>query len=98
MWLSCITYDLVALRAMPADQANEILVSIKNKKRDLAGLDNDGESIPEFPAPASFEDPDPNLTSLTIKRSWVTQAKAQEFSDFADAAAEFITASVEEQV
>lgn len=98
MWLSCITYDLVALRALPAEDAFDVLISVMNKRNELAGVDNDGASVPEFPAPASIADIDPNLSTLIIKRSWTTQAKAQEFSDFADAAAEFITASVEEQV
>ena len=97
MWLSSVTYDLVAVRALPPEDAFDIFLSIQNKKADMSLNIGDGSTTPEFPAPITIDEVDPNLTSLIIKRAWSTQDRAQEFADFAVAAAEWITATVEQQ-
>lgn len=98
MWISTSTVDLVALRALPSEQGAELLALLQAKRYELAGTDNDGASTPEFPAVQSIPSVDPNLNTLVIKRNWSTQAKAQEFADFGNATADFITVTVEESV
>jgi len=98
MWLSVVTHDLVALRAAAPDQVSQILLSIQAKKNELSGPENDGQSLPEFSAPTSTDEVDPTSTSLTVKRSWSTQAKAQEFADFVNSTGNFFTATIEQQV
>ena len=97
MWLSSVTYDLVAMRALDHEDVFDILLLVQNKKADMSVNIGDGSATPEFPAPPTMDEVDPNLTSLTIKRAWSTQDRAQEFADFAAAAAEWITATVEQE-
>lgn len=98
MWISTSIVDLAALRALPSEQVAELLALVQTKRYELAGTNDDGASIPGFLQPVSVGDVDPNLTSLVIKRNWSTQAKAQEFADFGNATADFITITVEESV
>lgn len=94
MWLSVLTYDLVGLRS--ADQAisGAVLESIRTKRQELGAIDGAGSAILGDVQP---EEIDPAATTHVIKRAWNSESSARDFADFADAASEFITSSVEEQ-
>jgi hypothetical protein len=99
MWISNVTFDLVTIRTLPEEDVVAVYYSIQNKKEELrfGGGSDEGAPVEGFEKPPQLINLDPNQTHLTIKRIWSTQAKAQEFADFCDTAADWITGAVEEQ-
>ena len=96
MWITTVTFDLVALRALNQVDATDILVSIRSKKDELKTIDGAGGSTPESPASAA-DDILEDQTTLTIKRAWNQQANAQAFVDHF-VGISLATATLEEQV
>ena len=99
MWISSVTFDLVTIRTLMEEDVVAVYYSIQNRKEELrfGGSPDEGAPVEGFEKPPQLVLIPPDQTHLTIKRSWSTQAKAQEFADFCDAAADWITGSVEEQ-
>lgn len=97
MWLTTVTYDLVAIRALGANAA-QMIQRISAKKDELKVIDGHGTSIPEFPAPDTPDAVDPTATTLVVKREWNTEAAAQEFANFVNAESDHITATFEELI
>ena len=95
MWLTTITYDSIGLRTLDPSVFADIVSSLQDKKTILKSIDNAGHAVPGFDSPSQV---DPNVDTVVIKRLWNTESAAREFASFADAASEFITVSVEEQV
>jgi len=96
MWITTITYDSAGLLTISPEDFDQIRVSIENKKNTLRLTDGAGNSIPGFEKP-QIDNIDPSAP-VVIKRSWNTESAAREFASFVDAASEFITVTVEEQV
>jgi hypothetical protein len=95
MWLTTITYDSIGLRTLDPSVFANMIMSIQDKKTILKSIDNAGHAVPGFDAPSQI---DPNVDTVIIKRLWNTESAAREFASFVDAASEFITVTVEEQV
>jgi hypothetical protein len=100
MWLSKITYDLVAARANLPEFVNMVRPLIyqhrtetETKYRELSIA---GQLIPGEP-----DDWDKIISSdiptITALRSWTSESIAQEHVDFAVLQANYITGTVEEQ-
>ena len=98
MWISTVTYNSAALRALDPADALALFQTIAAKKEELKVADGGGLGIPGYEPPAELDTIDPAAGTKTIKRAWNTESAAREFASFADAASEYITASVEEQV
>lgn len=98
MWLTTVTYDLVGIRESDPGITLPIFQSIGVKRNELAATDGSGNGVEGFRAPDSFDNIDPTITTVVVKRLWNTELAAQEFANFADAASEHITVTVEEQV
>jgi hypothetical protein len=98
MWITTVTYDLVAMRAMDEAERTQIMTSSIQKKDELKAIDGAGLSTIGYEAPI-----DPNETLLSgdntkiVKRSWNLESSAQAFVDHF-AAFSGITATLEEQV
>jgi hypothetical protein len=98
MWISTVTFDLVTIRTLLPEDVAAVYYAIQNKKEELRlGGVNEGAQVEGFTKPPQLVSIDPNETTLVIKRTWSTQAKAQEFADFCDAAADWVTGTVEQQ-
>ena len=98
MWMTTVTYDLVAMRAMDEAERTQIMTSALQKKDELKIIDGAGSSTIDYQAPI---DPNETLSSgvntKIIKRSWNLESSAQAFVDHF-AAFSCITATIEEQV
>lgn len=81
MWITTITYDLVAIRQLSDSNIASLIRSIQNKKDELKAIDGAGGSTPEYPANDNLSTiPFDQATSI-VKRSWNQQANAQAFVD-----------------
>ena len=99
MWITTITIDLVAVRNLTEEEQHTVLLSIRDKKNELRQDPTvGGEGVLPFGPVDNLADLPPDQTTLVIKRQWTSETVAREFATFADAAADFITATVEEQV
>jgi hypothetical protein len=98
MWMTTITYDLVAMRAMDEAERTQMITSAVQKKDELRVIDGAGSSIIDYQAPL---DPNETLSSgdntKIVKRLWNLESSAQAFVDHF-AAFSGITATIEEQV
>lgn len=98
MWISTITYDLVSIRAADPATVLSVFTEIGQKKNELQTVDGAGSSVPGF-EPKELSDPSyQDESTAEIKRAWNTQTAAEEFVNFANSAADFVTGTVEEQV
>lgn len=99
MWISTVTMDMVALRAMTEQEMGSILGDILQKKNQLrSDPANGGESLEGFKARDTLDQIDPTESVVVVKRGWNNQSAAQEFVDFINAAHSSVTATLEEQV
>jgi hypothetical protein len=99
MWITTITYDATALRALPPEDAFSILQSVIDKKDELrANPVNGGGSLDGFKARDSLSEIDPSESVVVVKRGWNNQSVAQEFVDFVNSSHSAIVATLEEQV
>ncbi len=97
MWITTVTYDLAAMRALDDADRNNYLKVIQDKKDELQLIDNAGNSIPEYAAPDDHNDIPVDQSTLTIKRAWNQEANAQAFIDHV-IGLDWVTATLEEQV
>lgn len=98
MWLSVVTYDLAGFRTLSPEMIHLIFQSIGAKRTELAAIDGGGGGVEGFRAPGNLSDIAPTVNTFVIKRAWNTESAAQEFANFADAASEYITSTIEDQV
>ena len=97
MWITTVTFDLVALRALSNSDATSFITSMRSKKDELKAIDGAGVSTAEYPA---IDDPSTipfDQATLTIKRVWNQEANAQAFVDYVSVF-EWATATLEQQV
>jgi hypothetical protein len=99
MWISTVTMDMVAIRAMTEQEIGPIMMSILEKKNQLrSDPANGGESLDGFKARDSLNEIGPSESVVVVKREWNNQSVAQEFVDYVNTAHSSITATLEEQV
>lgn len=97
MWITTVTYDLVALRAMEDVERDSMLVSLRQKKEELKAIDGGGISTAEYPATDNVNTISLDETTKIIKRVWNLESSAQAFVDhFVSLSG--VTATLEEQV
>ena len=97
MWITTVTYDLAAIRAMDGVESNSMLMSIGQKKEELKAIDGGGISTAEYPAPDDVNTISLDETTKIIKRVWNLESSAQAFVDhFVSLSG--VTATLEEQV
>jgi hypothetical protein len=94
MWLSKITYDLVAARKNCQEFLGLVQVPISAKRIQLQAKYGGGDGV----AVNWTEVLESDIPTLTTLRSWPIKLAAQEHVDFAIFQADYITATVEEQV
>ena len=99
MWISTVTMDMVALRAMIEQEIASLLGDILQKKNQLrSDPANGGESLEGFKAIDTLDQISPTQSTVVVKRGWNNQSVAQEFVDFVNATNSCVTATLEEQV
>jgi len=96
MWITTVTFDLVAIRQLGEGEFTSLQSSINNKKNELKAIDGAGESTSEYPAPIDYNNIPLDQTTLIVKRAWNQQTNAQAFVDHIAAFSD-ITATLEEQ-
>jgi hypothetical protein len=98
MWMTTVTYDLVAMRAMDEVERTQMMTSAVQKKDELKVIDGAGLSTIDYQA---SDDPVETLANggntKIVKRLWNLESSAQAFVDHF-AAFSGITATIEEQV
>jgi len=97
MWITTVTYNLTAMRAMDGAESNSMLVSIRQKKEELKAIDGAGTSTAEYPAPDDVDAISLDETTKIVKRVWNLESSAQAFVDHF-VAFSGVTATLEEQV
>ncbi len=97
MWITTVTYDLAAIRAMDDTERTSMLTSIGQKKEELKAIDGAGTSTTEYPAPDDVNTISLDETTKIVKRVWSLESSAQAFVDhFVGFSG--VTATLEEQV
>jgi len=81
MWITAVTYDLVALRQMSGEDVVNMLSLIQSKKDELKAIDGAGNSTAEYPNPDNYSDVPLDQTTLVVKRAWNHETNAQAFVD-----------------
>ena len=97
MWITTVTYDLVAMRALSNSDATSFITSMRSKKDELKAIDGAGESTAEYPAVDDLNTIPFDQAALIIKRVWNQQTNAQAFVDYVSVF-EWATATLEQQV
>ena len=98
MWITTITYDLVAIRQLSESDFASFMGPIQNKKNELRDADGHGLCTTEYPAPTDYNDIPIDQTTWTVQRAWIQQTNAQAFVDYFAGVNHIITATLEEQV
>lgn len=96
MWISVITIDLNAMRALNVPDLDELLKNIIRKKDELiTKYDTNSDFVYGFQAVDNLDAVDPELPSIIVKRTWETEEIAQEFSDYVNSLEIPVTSTVE---
>lgn len=96
MWISVITIDLNAMRALNVPDLDELLKNIIRKKDELiTKYDTISDFVYGFQAVDNLDAVDPELPSIIVKRTWETEEIAQEFSDYVNSLEIPVTSTVE---
>jgi hypothetical protein len=96
MWITTVTSDLFAIRALDEVDAIALYESIQSKKNELRAIDGAGNSTAEYPAVDDYSTIPLDQASLIVKRAWNQQTNAQAFVDHL-AGISHVTATLEEQ-
>ena len=96
MWITTVTYDMVAIRQLSESDATSFITSMRSKKDELKAIDGAGESTAEYPAVDDLNTIPFDQAALIIKRVWNQQTNAQAFVDHI-AGLSHVTATLEEQ-
>ena len=97
MWITTVTFDLVALRALNNSDATSFITSMRSKKDELKAIDGAGESTAEYPAVDDLNTIPFDQATVIVKRVWNQQTNAQAFVDYVSVF-EWATATLEQQV
>ena len=97
MWITTVTYDLVAIRQLSTADSISLMKSIEDKKNELKAIDGAGGSTADYPAPTDYDSIPFDQAALIIKRVWNQQTNAQAFVDHI-AGISHVTATLQEQV
>lgn len=98
MWITTVTYNMAAVRAMTEIEKTSIFQTTVDKIRELRSNPSAGGStVTGFEAP-DFNAVSPETASVIVKRTWNTQVVAQEFVDFLNSVHSCASATLEEQV
>ena len=96
MWVTTLTYDLVAIRQLSNSDIASMISSIQNKKDELRAIDGAGASTAEYPVPTDYNNIPLDQTTLIVKRAWNQQVNAQAFADHFTGISQ-VTVTLEEQ-
>ena len=91
MWITTVTYDMLAIRELNEIESNIMSESIRLKKRELQGVDGTSE----YPVVTEFDNYKHEHATVILKKTWNQKINAQAFVDYL-ANFSHITATLEE--